>query len=383
MEKVKKVLYIFLILVIFLNMFFCTYTNGATAYILYESENYSIQLPTTYYDLNNGSYTDDIHTVGVKKIKIMTDEAIESLNEKIDLEEEFYTEEQLEIVSNAMHKQISNTNNPVEIYEEKVVTYSKNNYKGFLMTGYIPVENINFYTHMYVTISGGDALYFIIYSPYEEYFESNEYYSIVDSYTLNEYIREIGEDRVSIMTCLAIITIVAVVVWYLILLIQSVKLNGNNGMVICSIIFAILEVIITIREWKELILINYIEEYAYLIGHLILLWISIILLKLTLPKKEKNKDIKQNEEKTEVDISYQIECKVCGKVIKFNEHGTCEECHKKILKRIEEKNVNIVSNTVNEKNDSKTVQNKKYCTNCGTEIKEDWNFCNNCGYNLK
>ncbi len=33
-----------------------------------------------------------------------------------------------------------------------------------------------------------------------------------------------------------------------------------------------------------------------------------------------------------------IECKVCGKEIPYNEYGTCEECHQKILKRLAEKN---------------------------------------------
>ena len=32
-----------------------------------------------------------------------------------------------------------------------------------------------------------------------------------------------------------------------------------------------------------------------------------------------------------------IECKVCGKEIEYNENGTCEECHKKITERLKNK----------------------------------------------
>lgn len=32
-------------------------------------------------------------------------------------------------------------------------------------------------------------------------------------------------------------------------------------------------------------------------------------------------------------------CKVCGKEIVYNEYGTCEACHKKILKRLEKRNI--------------------------------------------
>lgn len=32
-----------------------------------------------------------------------------------------------------------------------------------------------------------------------------------------------------------------------------------------------------------------------------------------------------------------IKCKVCDKEIPYNEYGTCQECHEKIMKRLEEK----------------------------------------------
>ena len=49
-------------------------------------------------------------------------------------------------------------------------------------------------------------------------------------------------------------------------------------------------------------------------------------------------------------------CKVCNKEIPENEYGTCEECHKEILIRLEEK-----------KQDTKVI---KYCSKCG-KILED------------
>lgn len=47
-------------------------------------------------------------------------------------------------------------------------------------------------------------------------------------------------------------------------------------------------------------------------------------------KWRKNNDITRTE----------IKCKVCSKKIPYNELGTCEECHQKILKRIAEKQKN-------------------------------------------
>ena len=43
-----------------------------------------------------------------------------------------------------------------------------------------------------------------------------------------------------------------------------------------------------------------------------------------------------------MNISY---CKVCGKEIIPNEFETCDECHKKILQRLERKNNYIEPNT--------------------------------------
>lgn len=78
-----------------------------------------------------------------------------------------------------------------------------------------------------------------------------------------------------------------------------------------------------------------------------------------------------------------IECKVCGKEIPYNENGTCEECHKKIMDRLKKKEEpkerdNIVNNTFEKKDEDK--MDIKFCTNCGKEIKPEWKFCNYCGH---
>ena len=49
-----------------------------------------------------------------------------------------------------------------------------------------------------------------------------------------------------------------------------------------------------------------------------------------------------NEIKTEKNPKRTImECKVCGKPTLYNEYGTCEECHQKIVERIKEKESNF------------------------------------------
>ena len=65
---------------------------------------------------------------------------------------------------------------------------------------------------------------------------------------------------------------------------------------------------------------------------------------------EHNKKIERNRKrKTEDDYEYDmflndvrknstIKCQVCNKEIPYNENGTCDECHKEILKRLELKN---------------------------------------------
>ncbi len=120
-----------------------------------------------------------------------------------------------------------------------------------------------------------------------------------------------------------------------------------------------------------------------------------------------------------------IECKVCGKQIPYNENGTCEECHRTIMERIEAKKtnpeyiskLNIVNNAnisqlqkdriikeinlMSEKDITDVIsklQNKneetkqedmeeqpiqKFCVNCGKPLQEDWKFCNFCGHKLK
>ena len=67
-----------------------------------------------------------------------------------------------------------------------------------------------------------------------------------------------------------------------------------------------------------------------------------------------------------------IKCKVCEKEIPYNENGTCEECHNKILKRLEEK-----------EKQKDIVENKAFCTQCGKQVENDWNFCNYCGHKIK
>lgn len=93
-------------------------------------------------------------------------------------------------------------------------------------------------------------------------------------------------------------------------------------------------------------------------------------------------------------------CKVCGKQIEYNENRTCEECHKKILERIEQKNTKYIECKVcgkeipyNDKNicsecekkllDKLKEPEKRFCTKCGKEIKHEWEFCNYCGNKLK
>ena len=77
-----------------------------------------------------------------------------------------------------------------------------------------------------------------------------------------------------------------------------------------------------------------------------------------------------------------IECEVCGKEIPYNENGTCEECHKIIMDRLKKKeqqkeNDDIVD--ISKKTDEDKTD-KKFCTNCGKELKPEWKFCNYCGH---
>ena len=82
-----------------------------------------------------------------------------------------------------------------------------------------------------------------------------------------------------------------------------------------------------------------------------------------------------------------ITCKVCGKEIPYNEYGTCEECHKKILERIKKKEEQAMAEDSNtEKNDAdESIQTSEsiFCTNCGKEIEPDWKFCKHCGKEIK
>lgn len=72
-----------------------------------------------------------------------------------------------------------------------------------------------------------------------------------------------------------------------------------------------------------------------------------------------------------------IKCRVCDKEILYNENGTCEDCHKKILERLEEKRKNNTT-TINE-NDTKN--NSLICSKCGNEMEETIKngfYCRNC-----
>ena len=136
---------------------------------------------------------------------------------------------------------------------------------------------------------------------------------------------------------------------------------------------------------------------------------------LLLPENNIKKEDDPELEKL-LKISKKIKCKVCDKEIPYNENETCEECHKKILERLNQKEEIIVEKS-NKEDDRKkdesnyrniNLKNKKdiifcpkcskeveqedvfccycgydlqsvYCTECGCVMKKDWKFCRNCG----
>ena len=61
-------------------------------------------------------------------------------------------------------------------------------------------------------------------------------------------------------------------------------------------------------------------------------------------------------------------CKVCNKEIPENEYGTCEDCHKEIIKRLEENKEG--------KNDI------KYCSKCGKILEDESKYCKYCENSL-
>lgn len=112
------------------------------------------------------------------------------------------------------------------------------------------------------------------------------------------------------------------------------------------------------------------------------------------------------------DDTKKINCKVCGKKIDYNENGTCEECHEKIMKRIKEKenksnsdeensnNTEGNETIITKKNDAKNedpilldsdeskgelVEHKDniYCINCGKPVKREWKYCKYCGREIE
>ena len=89
-----------------------------------------------------------------------------------------------------------------------------------------------------------------------------------------------------------------------------------------------------------------------------------------------------------------IQCKVCGKEIKYNEYGTCEDCHKKIMDRLNKKEEDKTLDDIEEKlpeNKIELIENSEeiknndsviFCVHCGKEIKSDWKFCKYCGQKI-
>lgn len=181
------------------------------------------------------------------------------------------------------------------------------------------------------------------------------------------------------------------------------KRNLKNPKKICFLWSLLLLIIATINNGSA---VN---------GGAFIIWYYINCNMLKIKENEKNVDNEKDIEKTNRYINQftKIHCKVCDKEIPYNEYGTCEECHQKILKRLEEKNNTVTTSSEPVKENLKTVEckvcgkeipyndknicnecetklaeklkekEKRFCTKCGKEIKQEWEFCNYCGNKLK
>lgn len=221
--------------------------------------------------------------------------------------------------------------------ETDIVKFTDNNYDAFCFNYKTTLDDKNGYCSQYYCISNNIIYIISISTNREEFLQSSEIKNILNSFTFKNF--KPIKLEFTFMTCLAILTFFIGLVYYFVLLKKIIKLNIEiKGKVIVSIMLVIFQIILTTREWRELIFIYYIPDFAYFVGHLVLLWIAISLLSMVLPSaKSKNKKIKQND-----------------------------EIHKEII----------------EKNNIKK-QDKIYCTNCGKEIDEEWKFCKNCGKEIK
>ena len=340
---------------IFLTFLFCIILMNLSVYA-YSNEYYSIDIPSGYTEGAENFFSNeeglniniiiDSHSY---KGEVYTEEHMEDLVEGV---KELSQKDMLNILQtinntynlNYTNEELNELAKDMEIENttvKEISTFSKNNYPCFHWILKISVGDYYYYANQYGVFSKNNYFILTITGNDTEYFESSEIIKTINSFTINNY--EEVEPKMTIWE-----KVISSMISTMIIVGIGALFNRNKN--------------------------NALKEKQTIIKQEVKDVISI-------ECKVCGKEIPFNNYGTceechqkvlrRIEEQKKIECKVCGKEIPFNEHGTCEECHEKILKRMEERK--------NEQN----ILKAKYCTNCGEKIKEEWNFCNSCGNKLK
>ncbi len=357
-------------------------------YITYETKASSIKLPHTFNKISETSYMKDAGETfyieadtydindNATEDDVYNSELLEYF--KNNFESGFQSEIRNFSISNYIDKEITknldqetlenletdiknNCNYSINVCE--FCNCTKNNYKAVHIRG-----NVNYYDTYniiideYIIITQNYITTITTTSANIDYFDSDEFYSILNNITINDEVLPISASNSFFPTELIVgIICISCYIFVMRLIYIKYRKRGVKALPAFVLVFCLNFIGIIIIELAADILTdkeeaekynkyhnkNYIEETDEETDEFI--------------RKLKGKN---NESTISSKVKDNVECKVCGKEIPYNDKNICRECEDKLLKKIEEKE-------------------KRFCTKCGKEIKNEWEYCNYCGNKLK
>lgn len=315
----KKVICSFLLFIFILNL-----VGNVNAY---STSQYSIDIPSTYTKVTEGSFTkENGNNINIQVVPFsgsssnaFTEEELNQLTKNINSEIDNLKTEMKKTIKERYGKYLSDSeiNEYVKSFKcdsidkKEIIKATKNNYKCYHIIARCSVGDYKYYVEQYSFISNNNVYVLTASVGEKGDLQSSEVKNIINSFTISNYKNPEKSSFFSL---------------------------DVSPKIIATTIVAIIGVAI-----------------KYFVG------------KAKENESVNNKEI-DNNSKVEED--------------KYSE---------KTINRLEEnesateKNEIDVHNETNEiiKDNDNTKQDKRFCPKCGEEIEEDWYFCNNCGNKLK